>query len=176
MNITDFKKVLSSGSANWVVLLIITPDRFGNDLCYVEGLDYASGIRFELDEFKTSAHPRTVARFLQSHNIAFKAVAFKGMTKLPALLAKYGFSESGDLLPEQPAEHPTPQHTDEPTLPKKNCEICGKSRRHFKTARHCVNAIESAASQRWQCQILGYGNAVFSPTDSIKAIIRGGAL
>lgn len=175
MNITDFKKVLSSGSANWAVLLIITPGRFGSDLCYVEALDYATGIRFELDEFQTSAHPRTVARFLNSHDIAFKAVAFKGVTKLPALLAKYGFSESGDLLPEQQAEQPEPL-TAEPKLPKKKCEVCGKCRQNFKSGQNCFNYIENASSRRWQCQILGYGNTVFAPAESVKALFTGGKL
>lgn len=175
MNITDLKKVIASGTADWKVILYIQPDRYGNDLCYVEALDYATGIRFELDEFQTSAHPRTVARFLQSHDITFKACAFKGVTKLPALLAKYGFSESGDLLPEQQAEQPE-QAPEEPTLPKKKCEVCGKYRQNFKSGQNCFNYIENASTRRWQCQILGYGNTVFTPAESLKAIFTGGKL
>ena len=176
MNITDFKKVIASGSADWKVILYIQPDRYGNDLCHVEALDPHSGIRVHLDEFTTSAHPRTVARYLQSENIAFKAFAHKGFTKLPALLAKYGFSESGDLLPEQPVEQPTLQQAEEPALPKKKCEVCGKSRYHFKSGRNCVNFIENPATRRWQCQILGYGNTVFTPSESVKAMFTGGKL
>lgn len=176
MNITDFKKVIASGSADWKVILYIQPDRYGNDLCYVEALDPHSGIRVQLDEFTTSAHPRTVARYLQSENIDFKAFAHKGFNKLPALLAKYGFSESGDLLPEQPVEHPLEQASEEPVLPKKKCDACGKGRHYMKTPRNCFNYVEKSTTRRWQCQIFGYGNAVFTPAESLKAIFTGGKL
>lgn len=175
MNITDFKKVIASGTAEWKVILYIQPDRYANDLCYVEALDPYSGIRVRLDEFTTSSHPRTVARYLQSQNIVFKAFAHKGFTKLPALLAKYGFSESGDLLPEQQAEQPEPL-TAEPKLPKKKCEVCGKYRQNFKSGQNCFNYIENASTRRWQCQILGYGNTVFAPAESLRAIFTGGKL
>lgn len=175
MNITDFKKVIASGTADWKVILYIQPDRYANDLCYVEALDPYSGIRVRLDEFTTSSHPRTVARYLQSQNIVFKAFAHKGLTKLPALLAKYGFSESGDLLPEQPVEQP--QHvTEQPELPKKKCDVCGKGRNNMKTPRNCSNYVIKQTSRNWQCQIFGYGNTVFTPTETLKAIITGGNL
>ena len=160
MDINDFKQVIKTG--DWSVTLNLITDRYGNDLVSVLATESKTNIAIHLTEFSTVAHPQTVARYLDHHGIAFKPVSLR----FPALLVKYGF-KSGDPTPEQSAA--------QPDRPKKKCEACGKGRYAMKTSQGCFNFVENPAKRQWQCQIFGYGNTVFLPSQTIKAAFFGGA-
>lgn len=143
-DINYLKQVIASGSADWQVVLLLSTDNHGRDYFRAFAYDPASGIQFDLEPFPFHFTPRKAYTFLRDNGIAFRVSAFKGIQKLPALLAKYGFSESGDLLPEQPAEQPTCNLNH-----NKPCKVCGKT--SFKTSRNCANPI--SLSSGWQCQL-----------------------
>ncbi|MFN4055868.1 MAG: hypothetical protein ACK4GU_13410 [Alishewanella aestuarii] len=166
-DINYLKQVLASGTANWQVVLLLSTDDHARDYFKVFAYDPASGIRFDLEPFPYHFTPRKAYDFLIDHGISFQVSAFKGIKKLPALLAKYGFSESGDLLPEQPAEQPicTLNHN-------KPCKICGKT--SFKTPKKCANPLNSL-SGGWQCQLNTefVGTALATRKDFIVQYRRG---
>ena len=86
-----------------------------------------------------------------------------------ALLAKHGFDESGDPLPEKPAEQPVCKLNH-----NKPCRICGKT--SFKTPKNCANPVNSL-SGGWQCQLNRefVGTALVTRQDFIVQY-RGGRL
>lgn len=159
MNIQEFTTVVKSDS-DWTVYFRIVSNR-GSNAVWVDAMHKFGGTIY-LSDFTFNSDPQTVKRCLDSHGLAFELRCDN-----PALLAELGLT-SGDPKQEQPAE--------QPTLPKKKCEVCGKSRYHFKSGRNCVNFIENPHTRRWQCQVLGYGNAVFTPAESVKALFTGGKL
>lgn len=168
-DINYLKQVLASGTANWQVVLLISTDDHARDYFKAFAYDPASGISFDLEPFPFHYTPRKAYEFLRDNGITFRVSAFKGMKKLPALLAKYGFSESGDLLPEQPAEQPVCKLNH-----NKPCKICGKT--SFKTSLNCANPLDSIKGG-WQCQLNRefVGTALVTRQDFIVQY-RGGQL
>lgn len=160
MNINEFATVVKS-DPDWTVYFRIVSNR-GSLAVWVDAMHKFGGTIY-LSDFTFNSCPLTVKRCLEQHGLSFEL-----RSDNPAALVEIGLI-SGDLMPvEQPAQ--------QPILPEKKCNACGKKREYMKTPRKCFNAIENPLNKRWQCQIFGYGNFVFSPAESLKALFTGGKL